>query len=74
MVRGPGDAWSITVDLPTGTHEYVYLVDDREVVPPDARLLRADGMGGTNAVLIVEPAPKRPIRRRVEGPQGGDAG
>jgi len=29
MSKGPGDVWSIDVDLPPGRHEYKFLVDGK---------------------------------------------
>ena len=48
-----GSTWVATISVPPGTHEYVYLVDDVPVVPPEATLTRPDGFGGTNGVIVV---------------------
>jgi hypothetical protein len=53
---GPG-RWSVQVELPPGEHEFLYLVDGDPYVPPDAPLLRPDGFGGANAVLVVGATP-----------------
>ncbi len=51
---GP-DRWAVELPVPPGEHEYLYLVDGEPYVPPDAALLRPDGFGGANVVLLVGP-------------------
>lgn len=47
------DVWELDRLLPPGTHEYVYLVDGRPLVPPEAARRVDDGLGGENGVLDV---------------------
>ena len=47
------DVWELDRRLPAGTHEYVYLVDGRPLVPPEAARRVDDGLGGENGVLDV---------------------
>ncbi len=44
--------WTATVRLPSGRHEYLFLVDGREwLSDPRASLHRPDGFGRTNALI-----------------------
>ncbi|MBN1424139.1 glycogen-binding domain-containing protein [Candidatus Fermentibacteria bacterium] len=46
--------WSVTVPLDPGRHEYLFVIDDRQMVPdPSASLYRPDGFGRTNAVIDI---------------------
>ncbi len=46
--------WTVILDLPTGRHEYVFVVDGKTMVPdPGALMFQEDGFGNRNAVLIV---------------------
>lgn len=48
--------WRAVVVLPTGTHEYMFVVDgERWVVDPLAGRFVEDGFGRENSVLIVRP-------------------
>jgi len=48
-------AWVLSLDLPKGRYEYAYLVDGEKVVSdPNALMLRDDGFGNKNSILIVE--------------------
>lgn len=56
MLAGPDRDgwWSITLPLPPGRHEYLFLLDGREWVPdPYAMAVANDGLGGMNAVLFL---------------------
>ncbi len=52
--------WRLELPLEPGEHLYVYLVDGRAVVPPEALRRRPDGFGGENAVLVVAEAGEAP--------------
>jgi Glycogen recognition site of AMP-activated protein kinase len=57
--RDHDGVWQAVVVLPTGTHEYMFVVDgERWVVDPLAGRFVEDGFGRENSVLIV-----RPLRR-----------
>jgi hypothetical protein len=46
--------WAVTIPLPSGRHEYQFLVDgERLVADPKALLYRPDGFGQNNAVLDI---------------------
>jgi hypothetical protein len=45
--------WSITIDLPRGRHEYMFVIDDQWVVDPNAMGYSNDGFGNRNSVLVV---------------------
>ena len=48
--------WRAVVVLPTGTHEYMFVIDgERWVVDPLAGRFVEDGFGRVNSVLIVRP-------------------
>lgn len=47
--------WSITLPLPDGRHEYLFLIDGRIwLADPHAQASADDGLGGRNSVLYVE--------------------
>ena len=45
--------WSITIDLPRGRHEYMFVIDGRWVTDPSAMGYSTDGFGNRNALLVV---------------------
>ena len=45
--------WSITIDLPRGRHEYMFVVDGKWVTDPNAMGYSTDGFGNRNALLVV---------------------
>ncbi len=47
---------STELALSPGEHEYLYLVDGELYLRPNAALLRVDGFGGANAVIVVRAA------------------
>ena len=66
MRRDDDGAWSVTVDLPVGTHQYKYFIDgawprdmatgkDGGPVDEDAESYQDDGFGGRNAVRAFRP-------------------
>jgi hypothetical protein len=57
LLHGPDQAghWSATIELPTGLHEYLFLVDGKEwVADPQAVAYRPDGFGRKNALIEVD--------------------
>lgn len=55
-------AWLLQVQLPAGSHEYVFLLDESLVFPdPEAPLTREDGFGNTNSVLLVSEGDEQAI-------------
>ncbi len=47
--------WETSLVMGQGTFEYLYLVDGRQMVPPEAIRTVADGFGGFNGVLEISP-------------------
>jgi hypothetical protein len=45
--------WSITIDLPRGRHEYMFVIDGKWVTDPNAMGYSTDGFGNRNALLVV---------------------
>lgn len=57
--RDHDGVWRGVVVLPTGTHEYMFVVDgERWVVDPLAGRFVEDGFGRENSLLIVRPLPR----------------
>jgi hypothetical protein len=57
--RDHDGVWQAVAVLPTGTHEYMFVVDgERWVVDPLAGRFVEDGFGRVNSVLIVRPLPR----------------
>ncbi|MBG0791073.1 MAG: glycoside hydrolase family 13 [Desulfovibrionaceae bacterium] len=47
-------AWVLEAKLPPGDHEYLFLVNGRELVPdPGAPMTRDDGFGNKNSIMFV---------------------
>jgi hypothetical protein len=57
MARSPATGrWTITVPLPSGEHEYMFVVDGEQWVPdPNAHAQVDDGFGQSNSVIVVGP-------------------
>ena len=53
MVRSAGGAWKLQLELPAGTHQYLFAVDDKWVLDPKAMLSHPSSHGGTNSVILV---------------------
>jgi len=53
LARVAEDVWSITIDLPRGRHEYMFVIDGRWVTDPNAMGYSTDGFGNRNALLVV---------------------
>jgi 1,4-alpha-glucan branching enzyme len=54
-MRREGDTWSITISLPSGRHEYGFVIDGESwQADPGAPLAEDNGFGRMNSVLIVE--------------------
>lgn len=47
------EVWSITVDLPPGRHEYMFVIDGQWVTDPHAMGYSEDGFGNKNAIVVV---------------------
>jgi hypothetical protein len=46
--------WTLTVSLPEGRYEYVFLVDGQKMIlDPEALIHQADGFGNQNSVLVL---------------------
>lgn len=49
-----GTGWVLEVELPSGRHEYAYLVDGQKVMAdPKAVFTKNDGFGNRNSVILV---------------------
>jgi len=48
-----GDLWQVSIDLPPGRYEYMFVVDDRWTSDPQAAVHVDDGFGHRNALLIL---------------------
>jgi hypothetical protein len=48
--------WESGVTLEPGAYEYLYMVDGKLVVPPEAERTTDDGFGGRNGILEIFPA------------------
>ena len=49
------DIWTLTVSLPTGRYQYLFVIDDRRwETDPEALLTEDSGFGTKNSVLVVE--------------------
>jgi len=53
LVRVGEDLWSVSMELPRGRHEYMFVVDGRWVTDPGAAMYADDGFGNRNAVLAL---------------------
>jgi len=47
------DTWSITIQVPRGRHEYMFVIDDRWVADPHSMGYADDGFGNRNSVVVV---------------------
>ncbi len=46
--------WTLSVNLPLGSHEYAFVVDGETIIPdPNALLRRDDGFGAQNSILVI---------------------
>jgi hypothetical protein len=49
--------WSLTVSLPEGRHEYMFLVDGQKMIlDPETLIHQEDGFGNQNSVLVLRRA------------------
>ena len=46
--------WSITLLIPHGRHEYLFVINDEKWMPDPFAPSVSDGMGGENSILILE--------------------
>jgi len=53
MVRHANGDWTLQIELPIGTHQYLFVVDGKWVLDPLARLSYLNSHGGTNSVILV---------------------
>jgi 1,4-alpha-glucan branching enzyme len=53
LTRVGEDLWTVSMELPRGRHEYMFVVDGRWVTDPDAVTTTDDGFGNRNAVLTL---------------------
>ena len=53
MVRHADGVWTLQIELPTGTHQYLFTVDGKWVLDPKAMLSHHNSHGGTNSVILV---------------------
>jgi hypothetical protein len=49
----PDGKWAVTVELPRGRYEYVFVVDGKWVADPAAPFKVEDGFGGQKAILLL---------------------
>ncbi len=47
------DVWSVSLELPPGRYEYMFVVDGRWVTDPHAMGFHDDGFGNQNAILVL---------------------
>jgi 1,4-alpha-glucan branching enzyme len=53
MLRTAGGGWVLQLELPTGTHQYLFTVDGKWVPDPKAMLSHPNSHGGNNSVILV---------------------
>ncbi|MGO9243513.1 MAG: isoamylase early set domain-containing protein [Verrucomicrobiia bacterium] len=53
MVRHADGVWTLQIELPAGTHQYLFSVDGKWVLDPKAMLSHHNSHGGTNSVILV---------------------
>ena len=53
LVRSANDVWTATLTLPTGQHQYAFVVDGARWVPDPAAPAVNDGFGRRNSVLTL---------------------
>jgi 1,4-alpha-glucan branching enzyme len=54
LAQGTAGNWTGSLKVPSGRHEYLFVIDGRRWVPdPSAAELVDDGFGGKNAVIEV---------------------
>jgi len=53
LSRRTGGWWETTLELPPGSYQFIYVVDDRPTTPPRAVTTIDDGFGGTNGLFRV---------------------
>jgi 1,4-alpha-glucan branching enzyme len=47
------DTWTVSIELPPGRHEYMFVIDGRWVTDPNAPAHADDGFGHRNAVVVI---------------------
>jgi hypothetical protein len=53
LSRRSGGWWEMTVELPPGSYQFIYLVDGETLTPPRAATRVDDGFGGENGLFTV---------------------
>ncbi len=53
LTRVGEDVWSVSLELPPGRYEYMFVVDGRWVTDPHAMGFHDDGFGNRNAILVI---------------------
>lgn len=47
-------SWVLEAQLPPGDHEYLFVVNDKKLIPdPQAQMTRDDGFGNKNSIIFV---------------------
>jgi hypothetical protein len=53
LLRSEGGWWELTVTVPPGSYQYIYVVDGEWTTPPQATATLDDGFGGRNGLFLV---------------------
>jgi len=53
LERVAEDTWTVSIELPPGRHEYMFVIDGRWVTDPHAPAHADDGFGHRNAVVVI---------------------
>ena len=53
MARLAGGVWTVQLQLPSGTHQYLFAVDGKWTSDPKALLTHPNFHGGNNSVILV---------------------
>jgi hypothetical protein len=51
--RSESGWWELTITVPPGSYQYVYVVDEEWTTPPRAAATLDDGFGGRNGIFVV---------------------
>lgn len=61
------EGWALELDLPVGSHEYLFVADGRWVADPNNPVSRPNPFGGVNSLVEVAPAAAKAPRSRHAG-------
>lgn len=61
------EGWALELELPAGTHEYLFIADGRWVADPNNPVSRPNPFGGVNSLVEVAPAAAAAPRSRQAG-------